>query len=266
MTIAHCKLLLTTWIVCVSLASHVAFAQDSAQQIPKGTVREAVFKGDGVGRSVAQVIDALELPQSESAISVSRITAEEIQAGELRHIDVLVLPGGSGSKQGKALGEQGRAQVTQFVESGGGYLGICAGSYLATNDYSWSLNLIDAKVVDRKHWARGTGKVTLALSPAATNFFELPADSIEIHYGQGPLLSRREWDDPKVPDYQSLAIYESEIATKGAPSGIMAGTSAIVRANYGRGRVFCFSPHPELTDGREKMLADAITWLSARSE
>lgn len=97
-----------------------------------------------------------------------------------------------------------------------------------TNDYSWSLNLIDAKVVDRLHWARGTGKVKVKLSPAGSNFFGRNNSELEIYYGQGPLLARREWDDENVPDYQSLAIYDSEIAKNGAPRGVMKGTSAMV--------------------------------------
>jgi glutamine amidotransferase-like uncharacterized protein len=152
--------------------------------------------------------------------------------------------------------------VRDFVREGGGFLGVCAGAYLATNDYAWSLNLIDAKVVDRRHWARGKGTVTLQLSPAASAFFSHEGDTMDIHYAQGPLLGRREWDDEHVPDYESLAIYATEIAENGAPRGIMPGTSAMVRARYGTGRVFCSSPHPELTEGLEYLIPLAVKWLA----
>ncbi|MEL6105504.1 MAG: BPL-N domain-containing protein [Planctomycetota bacterium] len=222
-------------------------------------LRVAVFKGDGVGQSVVDLLEVL----GESGLGVSRITAEQIRSGALSEFDVLVHPGGSGSKQGKALGEAGRQTVRQFVKDGGGYLGVCAGSYLATNDYTWSLNLIDAKVLDRLHWARGKGRVSLLFSAAGAEFFGVATET-ELYYGQGPLLARREWDDATVPDYQSLAIYESEIAKNGAPRGVMRGTSAIVRAEFGAGRVFCFSPHPELTEGRGEMLVHSIAWLVGR--
>jgi hypothetical protein len=126
------------------------------------------------------------------------------------------------------------------------------------------LNLIDAKVVDRKHWARGNGTVTLRLSPAGSEFFQHDGNEMSIHYAQGPLLARREWDDPEVPDYESLAIYETEIAKNGAPLGVMAGTSAAVRCEYGNGRVFCFSPHPELTDGLHHLIPLVVKWLAER--
>ncbi len=224
-------------------------------------VRIAVFQGTGVGPSAEKLIAALKSAE-DRRFQIQRITAEEIQGGRLSDVDVLVHPGGSGSKQGKALGESGRTVVRKFVREGGGYLGVCGGAYLATNDYSWSLKLIDAKVVDRLHWARGMGTVKLRLSPKATKFFDHEADEMEIYYGQGPLLARREWDDPEVPNYESLAIFVTEIAKNGAPRGVMAGTSAAVRCEFGRGRVFCFSPHPALTEGLNHLIPVAVGWLA----
>lgn len=111
--------------------------------------------------------------------------------------------------------KRGEKQSEFFVREGGGYLGVCGGAYLATNDYEWSLNLIDAKVVDKRHWARGKGEVKLQLSPEGAEFFETESNEMTVYYGQGPLLGRREWDDPQTPDYESLAIYATEIALKG---------------------------------------------------
>lgn len=226
-------------------------------------IRVAVFQGTGVGASSEKLVAALN--STDQRFNVTRLTAEEIRNGELANFDVLVHPGGSGSKQGKALGDDGRAAVREYVRDGGGFLGVCAGAYLATNDYSWSLNLIDAKVVDRRHWARGKGTVTLRLSSQGSEFFQHDSHDMKIHYGQGPLLARREWDDPEVPDYESLAIYATEIADNGAPRGIMEGTSAAVRGEFGDGRVFCFSPHPELTPGLHHLIPLAVDWLTAQN-
>jgi hypothetical protein len=89
---------------------------------------------------------------------------------------------------------------------------------------------------------------------------------MSIYYAQGPLLSRREWDDPDVPNYESLAIYTTEIAENGAPQGVMASTSAAVRCGYGQGRVFCFSPHPELTDGLHHLIPVTVHWLAGSGQ
>ena len=228
--------------------------------VSSAPIKVAVFEGDGVGKSCTNLLTVLD-NSSKIQFEVSRVTTADILAGKLDAFDVLIHPGGSGSKQGNDLGEDGRQQVRQFVSQGGGFLGVCAGAYLATNDYTWSLNLIDAKVVDRKHWARGTGTVQLELSPSGQDLFKAKSSELEIFYGQGPLLARREWDDPKTPDYESLAIYGSEIAKNGAPNGIMKGTSAAVRCDYGKGRVFCFSAHPELTEGLHYLIPTVVQWL-----
>lgn len=226
-------------------------------------VRVGVFQGSGVGPSVNKLIDALNASKGRT-FQIVRLTAKDVQEGKLSNVDVMIHPGGSGGKQGRALGKNGREAVRKFVREGGGYLGVCAGAYLATNDYSWSLNLIDAKVVDRRHWARGKGKVELRLSPKGAEFFGQKKRELSIYYAQGPLLGRREWDDPKVPDYESLAIFMTEIAKNGAPQGVMARTSAAVRCEHGKGRVFCYSPHPELTDGLHHLIPLAVNWLSKR--
>ena len=225
-------------------------------------IRVAVFQGTGVGPSSEKLITALT-SESDGKFEILRVTADEIRDGGLADVDVLVQPGGSGSKQGNTLGEAGRLAVRDYVRAGGGYLGVCGGAYLATNDYDWSLNLIDAKVVDRRHWARGNGTVTLRLSASGAKFFQCGEGEMAIHYAQGPLLARREWNDDDVPDYESLAIFETEIAKNG---GVMAGTSAAVRSHFGKGRVFCFSPHPELTDGLHHLIPLAVQWLAVQEQ
>lgn len=247
--------LLASWAIAFGLfvdCSHVSANEP---------IEVAVFEGNGVGPSVEQLIEALQM-EYDRKIVIRRITADAIRAGELSTVDVVVHPGGSGSRQGKALGDEGREAVRSFVRDGGGYLGVCAGAYLGTNDYTWSLNLIDAKSVDRAHWRRGTGTVTTKLAPAATRLFNHDGEDVQLFFGQGPLLGRREWDNANVPDYQSLAIYETEVAENGAPKGIMKGTSAIVRGRYGSGRVFIFSAHPEMTEGREHLIPRSVDWLA----
>ena len=56
------------------------------------------------------------------------ITAQEIRDRALKDFDVLVQPGGSGSKQANELEPVGRQNIQSFVKEGGGYIGICAGA------------------------------------------------------------------------------------------------------------------------------------------
>lgn len=192
-----------------------------------------------------------------------RVKGIEIREGALDEADVLIQPGGSGSKQAEALGEAGREKVRDFVRRGGGYVGVCAGAYLATTDYTWSLGILDAKVIDREHWARGFGPVDVKLSKSGCGFFARPSGSVSIYYHQGPLLAPGGRDD--VPDYEPLGTFATEIAKKGAPTGVMIGTTAFAQGEYGKGRVLCFSPHPEKTDGLDEFIRTATKWAGRKS-
>ena len=86
-----------------------------------------MFDGDGVGKSCTNLIITLTEPENTD-IKLTRITTEGILDGKLSEVDVLIHSGGSGSKQGNDLGEEGRKLVHQYIDQGGGFLGICAGA------------------------------------------------------------------------------------------------------------------------------------------
>ncbi|MBL8813068.1 MAG: biofilm PGA synthesis protein PgaC [Planctomycetaceae bacterium] len=196
----------------------------------------------------------------ESGFECVKVTPEDIQKDGLKDCHALIMPGGSGSLQAKKLGETGRRNIQQFVTSGGGYVGICAGSYLASSDYEWSLHLLNAKVFDRAHWARGTGEVTIKLTTEGKQFLSEDKEELPVYYGQGPLLIPD--TKPDLPAFEPLAAYATEIAKKGAPTGVMIGTTAIARAPYGKGRVICFSPHPEVSGGPNHLISAGVRWAA----
>ena len=223
------------------------------------TIQVAVYQGAGTSDSRVKLIKVLT---NQPAFQVRDMTVEDIRAGKLKDFQVLIHPGGSGGGQGKALGEEGRQQIREFVKSGGGFVGVCAGAYLATCDYDWSLNILDAKVIDRKHWNRGFGTVEISLSPHGREFFSTDRERLSIYYHQGPLLAPA--NNPDIADYDDLAKFETEIAKNGAPTGVMPGCTAIASGLFHKGRVLCISPHPELTDGEEQLLVRAVRWTADR--
>ena len=157
-----------------------------------------------------------------------RVGPEEIRGGALAQFDLVIFPGGSGSAQAAALGESGSEQVRQFVEQGGGYIGICAGAYLATSGFSWGLKILDAKTVSPK-WRRGRGTVEIELTEEGRRV--LGADGhLGILYVNGPILMPADVDSLADP--------------------------------CGGGRVLCFSPHPEQSDGLEGFLTRAVHWVT----
>lgn len=224
-------------------------------------IRVAVYADDGAMKEgIANVQRCLA---DAEGVATKTIAADDIRRGALEAFDVVIFPGGSGSKQAKTLGKEGCEQVRRFVSDGGGYVGICAGVYLASAEYPWALRLLDAHVVDDAHWARGAGDVKLRLSPRGREAFGAD-ESVTVYYEQGPLLAPGEKDD--IADYELLAAYETEIAKNGAPQGVMKGTGAIARGEFNEGRVVCFSPHPEKTPAARSFVADAVRWAAGTRE
>ena len=232
-------------------------------RVAGGPVRVAVYNGGGTGNTTSAYFGSL----IAGGKAVTRLAGpDDIRDGALKQFDVVVFPGGSGSRQAAAIGEKGREAVREFVNSGGGYLGVCAGAYLATMRYGWSLKILDACTVDSKHWARGTGMIKMEMTPAGRELLGGRDGLMAIYYGQGPLLGVAEAAD--VPDYTVLAWYRSEIAKNGAPEGVMVNTPAIISGTFGKGRVIAVSPHPEKAKseaGSQKIILRAVQWLGKRN-
>lgn len=221
-------------------------------------IRVAVYDDVGVSKGLGNLLQVLA---KHPDLNVKQVKAADIRAGILRDVDVLVHPGGTGGGQGKALGEEGREAIRTFVKNGGGYVGICAGAYLASNDYPWSLHILNAKVIDKAHWARGFGAVQITLTKKGRDLLGVKDEKVTIYYHQGPLLAPA--NDPNIPAYESLGTFATEIAKNGAPKGVMPGTTAIAAATFGKGRVWCFSPHPERTEPLQGMVHCSILWAAA---
>jgi hypothetical protein len=221
-------------------------------------LRVAVYRGPGASEGRSDLIQALE---KDPTIALSTVSPDDIRAGKLANFDVIVHPGGSGGGQGKALGEEGREQERKFLRAGGGYVGVCGGAYLASADYPWSLHVLNARVIDKQHWARGHGPVDIGTTEKGRTILKPDAERLSILYWQGPLLAPAM--EAGLPAYDEWARFETEIADKGAPRGVMVGTTAVAAASYGAGRVVCFSPHPEKTEGLAPLLHRAVAWAAA---
>lgn len=227
-------------------------------------LRVALYDGGGTGSSGPPAME--RSLRGEEGIRMHRVDAVDVRAGRVEECDVFLVPGGSASKQARALGKAGRRVVRKHIAGGGGYLGHCAGAYLAATNYSWSLKILDAKVIDRAHWARGRGTARVELSPSGQALFGIrDQQPIGLRYANGPLLAPSGWD--QLPDYEVLGRYRNEINRGGkAPEGVMLGTPAIVRARFRRGRVLLMSPHPEYTEGRRGMIVPALRWVAGWDE
>lgn len=219
----------------------------------------AIYEGPGSGdKGVATVsLRARQLPGA----TVTPLSPQEVGSRDLSAFDIIVFSGGSGSAQARAIGEAGRNNVRHFVEQGGGYLGICAGAYLACAGFDWGLGILNARTVSNK-WQRGRGMMRIQLTDEGRALFGDVRDPFTIRYANGPIIKPLGRSD--LPAYRVAAAFRTEIANNGTPVGVMIDSPAAVLAEFGRGRVLTLSPHSEDTPGLENFVPRALVWLGAR--
>lgn len=224
-------------------------------------IRVALYDDEGAtGKGVSRVMHLLA---GVSDIDVKDLDAGDFGPGSLRGYRVVMFTGGSASKQAAAIGETGREEVRRFVREGGGYVGICAGAYLACAGFSWGIGVLDAKTVSPK-WRRGKGTVTIEALPSAFLVTGLKAGAHEVRYANGPIIMRLGRDD--IPDFEPLAMFRSELSENGSPPGVMVGSPALVSGSYGKGTVVISSPHPEQTAGMETLVERVVRWVARPPE
>jgi hypothetical protein len=222
-------------------------------------IRLALYDGPGSGDGGVDNVES-SAHQIEG-VTVTRLTPAEIGTiNLLSRFDVVVFSGGSGSAQSKAIGEAGRVNIRDFVKNGGGYVGICAGAYLACAGYDWGLGILDAKTVSSK-WRRGRAFLDIQLTPAGRDIFGQVDGTFKVRYANGPVIKPLNRDD--IPDYTPVSIFRTETAENDTPAGVQVGTPSQAIGTFGKGRVFISSPHPENTPGLENMIPRALLWAAA---
>ncbi|MBN2523310.1 MAG: ThuA domain-containing protein [Bacteroidales bacterium] len=196
--------------------------------------------------------------------SYTILTNDSIIQGIPDHYSVLILPAGTGGQYWENLGQTGFDNIVEYVNRGGGYIGICGSAYLAavTDIFrGWSGE-------PRRYEAHdGLGIFAGTTDGPAEEFapsyrddnckiniidhthpvtYELP-DTITYVYDHGPEF---------LPDDkgQTTIIGES----------VKGGHSFIIATEFNHGRVFLTSGHPEMANNEtnRKLLRNAVTWCS----
>jgi len=175
--------------------------------------------GGELARDVEVAFDRLALPYRE-------LDERDIRSGRLSECSLLIVPGGYTARCVTALGAEGFECIREFVAGGGGYIGICAGAYIASSrvevlGHPRGLGIIEIENV------RGAGLEvrTIFVTQPDHPIVEGCGRELQIWYQNGPLIEAGE-------GVETVAVYED-------------GSAAIVCSTYGRGRVVIFSPHPE---------------------
>ncbi|KWT94349.1 BPL-N domain-containing protein [Candidatus Magnetominusculus xianensis] len=169
----------------------------------------------------------------------------------------------------------GYNNIRNFIYNGGGYIGICAGAYFASNMVLWreqfqsTINLYDypldlfngfgiGSVFEIIGWNVPTGCTTGITQSAAmttvsidTSILPDVSPTLNILYFGGPFF---------VP-------FDTGITVVGRYSGGAASNNqpAMIMFNYGSGKVFLTGPHPEISFSNCTLWYDTSTWQLLRS-
>lgn len=209
---------------------------------PVASTRIGLFVGAGAGLEYSGAVS--KVLAGDARFVVTTFADGTVDFAKL---DVVVMPGGTASTEWSALGTTGQTKLRSFVSGGGGYVGLCAGFYLAL---SYNAGFIDAD--NFEPWARGEGQIDVEIAPG-NPVFTTPGKR-RFRYVNGPVLQPS-------PKYTTLATFAGNIGSSTIVS--MVGKPAVVASDYGKGRVVAFSPHPELS-GLGSLLAEAIVWAAPR--
>lgn len=196
-------------------------------------MRIAVYQGPGVGvhglAAIKNFLNSVGLPWGV-------LTPTEIASLDVGVFTAFWLPGGWAGDYLTRMPARGKAALRRFVESGGAYVGTCAGAYFAADRIVWEgeevaydLNLYHGRAEGSIHviarWKR-CRLTTLHLS-------EHPANGgysrVEALYWGGPQFCPHA-DQP----VDVLAVYEQT------------RQPAIIAFPHGDGRVLLMGPHLEL--------------------
>ena len=166
--------------------------------------------------------------------------------GNYSDFDLVIVGSGRATTIGERLGTAAKRDLMCFVRTGGAYMGICAGAYLALKSYNSQtagFQLSSAEAIDVVHWNRGSGKVRVLWDASGI---------VQVRYESGPLIGNPGFHE------EVVAVYEDGLDTK------MSLAIAALRSSFAKGRYFLFSFHPEMIRKTHFMLEEALSYLLER--
>ena len=250
----------TLLFMLVMLAMHSSCSQKQETEGGQMTeIRVGVFNGNGGAQTC--IWEAYAACTLDRDMRVRYITTSDIAAGVLDSLDVIVVPGGGGTRQYQNLGQENLQRIKEFIARGGGAVGICAGAYLFSNTPEYSCMAINgAQAIDIEHDNRGHGVVGFSLTEEGKKVFGEYADQDTLFcmYYEGPVFVPAADDSIK---YVEFATMLSDVHEEGgAPANMTNNKPFAIGNRYGKGKVFSVIAHPESTPGKMWMIARMVRW------
>lgn len=215
------------------------------------TIKVLIYNGiEASTNCVNGIIRALDYANNNNVIAgviFSYATSTVINTATLTGFDVLAMPGGSGGSYYLNSNKISGSAIRNFVASGKGYIGICAGAYSAAShtDYyydGWGIAPnVRCKAVNYE------GGLTLKITSAGEQVLGQNGTKTLAHYN-GPAM----YVNGNAVTFANYA--DSSTGYK--------GYAAIVGDYYGKGRSVLVGPHPELSSTVPTFVSKLIYWTA----
>ncbi len=256
----------------------------NSNETPLSNITIAVYNGPGVTEGEDIILTNFSEWMGADYIVID---GNDIRNDALLEADVVIMPGGDGIPYEEGLGFLGRSKIVDFVENGGGYIGICQGAYTACEYNVWmgdSSNVSDyingspennlgifpavawgpiLEIAERPE--PGWGMAVIDIINTTHPITDSAPEKMTMYYQGGCFLN--------ITDNSSVNILAVYNATEKA---------AIATCEYGQGLVFLTGPHPELEEDDDRdgvdypdpasgpydpesdwpLLRDAVRWIS----
>lgn len=230
-----------------------SYSENIANTAAPVTINVLIYNGDGViSSSVNGIKNYLEYSNKENTVTnvhFNYSTTKKINSEILSSYDVLIVPGGLG-KTYLNDPDIDVSDLKNFVYEGNGYVGICAGSYVASSHVDgyydgWGIAPhINCKSVDY------VGNLPISLTTHGKEILN-NSEVGNIYEWNGPAMYK------KANLNDSLAKYDNNKTS-------YQNYAAIMDDQYGSGRVILSGPHPELSPSKPEILDRMIIWASQK--
>lgn len=205
-----------------------------------------VYKDEGVGGlSVRALLHSLKKSSFAKKYLISTIQADELIYGDWENdAALLIVPGGRDTPYHEKLKGEANSRIRKYIESGGKYLGICAGAYYGSKSIVFEEGE-EHEVIAQRELGFFPGKAIGSIYPevpfhyqghhsAHPALLKMGDETLHMYYNGGCYFENVESFQEHV---QSLAHYE-DVGFENA--------SAIVLCQVGKGKAILSGVHFEV--------------------
>ena len=215
------------------------------------------------------------------------LDAAAIQSRDLQSLDVLAVSGGDTFAIAQSLGPLGARRLKMFIETGGLYIGSCAGAYLVMRSSKPHLNLFNytsVRITNLTKWLPACRGLAHKFSQAygCDYIFHPVRDAVTIEpTGRAPFWRTRALDAPLfggpgmissdtdciLARYKAFTSRTQYLVDETIARQTLLGKAAAIRASLGKGHLYLLGPHFEHPHFQEanRLVADAIYWDGGRA-